>query len=413
MKGDLKTGNSLKILIISQYFPPDPGGNSTRVLNAIKGLERRKHEITAVVAFPHYPDGIIPPKYGGKALSIEAMGKHRIIRVWMPRLAHSKLFKRLILYVTFIASSLMALPFTKKADIIWAVSPNFFVFFSGIIFKMFKRARLTLDVGDLWPDAVVELEILKPNSLAVKLAAKLARIAYRIADVIIATSPNLRKGIIRYGVEPGKVHVVEEGVDTEIFHPVEDVESVKARFKLKGKFIAMYSGNIGPAYDFDTILVAAKILSLHPDIYFIIKGRGECLNDVLRKLRELKLNNILISTELLDFKEISSFINMADVFLLPMKNVYILPTKIYEYMACGKPVICCAKGETADLVRSLNVGLVVEPGNPEALAQAILTLYKNRDLLKKLGESGYSYVSKFLSIEKIGSRLERIFSSIV
>ena len=145
----------MRILVISQYFPPDGGGGSKRVANAITGLSKLGHQVEVVTGFPHYPHGIIPSRYHRKVYSQEIWKGVPITRVWLPALAHTGFLRRLVMYIAFALSALIALLFTSTPDIIWAANSNVFSSFPAIIFSLVKRAPVIRNVDDLWPETAI------------------------------------------------------------------------------------------------------------------------------------------------------------------------------------------------------------------------------------------------------------------
>jgi len=387
------------------------GGASTRVSNAIKGLKKRGHKIVVVTAFPHYPHGKIPQKYGKKALAFEKKDGVDIVRVWVPSLPHRGFAKRLVMYLSFTLSSLMALPFCGKVDVIWAVSPNFFVYISGVAYKIFKKASLVLDVVDLWPEALVNLGFLI-SSLTTSAVSHSVNILYKLCDAVTTLNSAMKREILKRGVSSLKVWVIENVVDLEIFHPYE----VRKPLMLQDKFIVMYSGNLGPAYDFETVLAAAGTFSGNNKVTFVLRGSGECEGEIKRRLERLKLDNVVLLTEVLRVEQVVDFLNMADAFLLPMKRVErpeaSFPLKLLEYLACGKPVICCAEGVSANFVKRSHSGVVVEPGDAKGLAGATSLLLEDEKLREEFGRSGVDYVSQRFSCDEMRRKLENVFMSV-
>jgi glycosyltransferase involved in cell wall biosynthesis len=392
----------LRICIISQYFPPDIGGASTRVSNAIKGLRSKGHEIFVVTAFPHYPHGHIPKEYRGRAFAVEGDEKVRVFRVWVPPLPHEGGARRLIMYASFALFSMLALPFCGKVNVVWAVSPNYFSSFPGLFYKLLKRSPLVLDVVDLWPEALVYLGFLKSRFIIGLINASVY-FFYTVSDKIITLNQFMKREILKRQ-RNSKVFVVENIVDSSVFRPI-DVE----RFKfLRDKFVVMYSGNLGHIYDFDTVLGAIKNLSYIQDLVLVLRGNGECAAEVHEKIGSFR--NAGLFTDVVAVKQVVEFLNMADVFLLPMKKLenceFSFPIKLVEYMGCGKPVISCAEGDIATLTRESGGGLVVQPGNIAGLSEAILRLYKDRKLCQEIGKKGEKYVIEHLSPEKMTCGLE-------
>lgn len=392
--------------MISQYFPPDVGGASTRVSNAIKGLRMRGHRVCVVTAFPHYPHGRIPKEYMGKAFAIEGDDAVKVVRVWVPPLPHDGGARRLVMYVCFTLFSLIGLPFSGQVDVIWAVSPNYFSSYSGLFYKLIKRRPLVLDVVDLWPEALVSLGFLN-SSLIVRFVSASVGLFYRLSDEIVTLNLAMKREILRRVKDVHKVFVVKNAVDLDVFRP----SKVKRPRFLRGKFVVVYSGNFGPMYDFDTVVGAAKNLIHVKDVAFVLRGNGELAAEIKEKITNLE--NVYLFTEVLDVEHVVEFLNMADAFLLPMRKLdnceVSFPLKLVEYLSCGKPVICCANGETAKFVYENNAGFVVEPEDVEALSKAIFRLYKAKKCGRRMGNEGRKVDLECYSYQRMATELENAF----
>jgi glycosyltransferase involved in cell wall biosynthesis len=398
----------MKVLIIAQYFPPDMGGASARAFNVAKGLCEKGCDIIVVAAFPHYPHGKVPLCYARKALAREDIRRIKVLRVWIPRLPHNSVVNRVLLHLSFIVSSLFALPSVGEPDVIWAANPNLFCFFSALVYGLVKRKPIVRNVDDLWPEVFYEMGVVR-SKLMKALLDFLAKLSYVLPVAITPISNGYKRRIVeKYGVSAEKFHVVEVGVDS--------VDSFLPDNNKKSRFVVMYSGVLGVGYDFETVLKAAGSLSQYEDIVFFIRGVGELAPKLERLIRELDLRNVMLDTQFLPKAELSVLLRSADVFLLPMASASFvdegLPTKVFEYHAYRKPIICCSKGEPARYVESLRAGLVVKPGDPDAVAQAVLKLYKDRKLAYELGLNGWRYVVENLTSERIGERMYNVFLSI-
>jgi len=402
----------MHVLIIAQYFPPDMGGGATRAYNVAKGLVLNGCKVTVVAAFPHYPHGNIPSEYKWKPLKIEWFECLKVIRTFVPPLASKGLTNRAILFLSFILSSLLAIPLTGKIDVIWAANPNILSIIPALVFSLFKRCPIALNVDDPWPEDLYNFNLIKEGSLLSKIAELLARIAYHKARLITPISPGYTTIITnKYGVKPDKIRVVRAGVDIHKFKPLK-----KARND--NKFRVLYTGAFSVAYDFDQILMAAKLIEQEDNqVEFIIQGGGELADHIKTKVKELKLNNVKIIDKVISRGEVAQLLNTADVLILPLKDFgkpYLgISSKLYEYQAAGKPIICCAKGQPAEYVKETRSGIVVKPGDYEALAKAVLYLKENPELAEELGGNGRKYVEDKLSIEKIGLQMVETFRTLL
>ena len=398
----------MHILVLCQYHPPDMGGGSRRVSNAIAGLEQLGHSIDIVTAFPHYPHGKVPSEYKRKLIAIEKESDKRIIRVWIPSIPHIGFMRRLLMYVIFAFTSLLALPTIRRPDIIWAANPNVFSSFPAMIYSLITRAPVVRGVDDLWPETAIHMGYL--GNKGRKVGETLARISYTLAKKITPISSAYSEVLIhKYGVVADKIVTVEVGVDTDVFHPNKSFAPIK-----ENQFTIVYSGLLGVAYDFETILEAANDLQTDSTIHFIIRGIGEMESSIRSAMIKRNLRNVTLSSDYLVQQKLIQLLANADVLILPMKSDEFsdigLPTKLLEYMACGRPIICISAGEPARIVKESNCGIVVSPHNTSELVTAIVGLKESSEL-EELGRNGRKYAEANFSLEKIASKLEAAFQS--
>jgi len=385
------------------------GGGATRAYNVAKGLVLNGCKVVVVSAFPHYPMGDIPKEYRWKPLKVEWFEGFKVVRTFVPPLASKGLMRRIVLLLSFIVSSLFAIPLIGEVHVVWAANPNVLSMIPAMVFGFLKKCPVTMNVDDLWPEDMYNLGLIQEKSIISKIAELLARIAYHKAKLITPISPGYVSIISdKYGVKLNKIQVVRGGVDTSKFKPMPG--------KNNGKFTVLYSGAFSVAYDFDQVLKAAKILENYEDVEIVLQGGGELLNYVKQKVAEMRLKNVRIIDKILSREDVAKLTGEADALLLPLRDFgrpYLgISSKLYEYQAVSKPVICCADGQPAEYVKETNSGIAVKPGDYEALAKAILYLKNNSDLARKLGNSGRRYVEDALSIEKIGKEMITVFNKV-
>jgi len=400
--------NCLKVLVLAQYFPPDMGGASARASNVVKGLLSKGCDVTVVAAFPHYPHGKVPREYRGKAIVSEKAGDAKVLRVWIPALPHSSIVNRVILHMCFIVSCLFALSFVGDFDVVWAANPNLFSFFPAVVYGFVKRVPIARNVDDLWPEVFYELGLVRSRLIRTVLDF-LAWLSYVVPAAVTPISAGYKRRIVsKYGVCAEKVHVVEVGVDR--------IEPLNVNKDSNERFVVMYSGVLGLGYDFDVVLETARILAKNEDVAFSIRGVGELASKLRRQIRELNLRNVVLDINFLPKDKLSVLLGSADVFVLPMASASFvdegLPTKVFEYQAYGKPIICVSSGEPARYVEATGSGLVVKPKDAYGFAEAVVRLYRDRKLAAELGWNGWRYVSENLTAEKIGERMYEVLASV-
>jgi glycosyltransferase involved in cell wall biosynthesis len=371
----------------------------------VKGLVLRGHEVEVITAFPHYPLGNIPTQYRYQLITIESGSGYRMIRVWLPGIPHQGFSRRLLMYLLFSITALFGLPIVKRPDVIWAASPSVFSSLPATIYSLVNRAPVVRNVDDLWPETTLQLGVL--NSKLTRFGEALAKLSYLLSKALTPISRAYCKLLTKkYEVPGSKLHVAEVGVDIGAF----SIQTVDEASK-NDKFTVIYSGLLGVGYDFEVVLQAAKQLQ-NNKVHILIHGTGEMEEWVRNEVIKQNLNNVTISSVFLEHTELIELLTSADAFLLPMKphksSDMGVPTKLLEYMACGRPVICSSAGESARIVEKAKCGIVVPPGDALALAGAISELAESRSRMK-MGLNGRTFAEEHYALEKIAIKLERAF----
>lgn len=396
------------IVIIAELFPPDMGGGSTRASNVVKGLVKQGCYVTVVTAVPHYPYGKDTVGYTFRPLSVENGRGYRVVRVSVPPLPSMGIFNRLILFATFSLMSLLGYPYSSGAQVIWAANPNVISFFPASVYGFLRGCPVVQNVDDLWPEAPAQLGMMS-SSLFVRIAGCIAGFVYRSASALTPISPEYVDVIIRnYSADPEKIYVIPSGVDTDVFKPGDSEKN--------GFFKVLYIGSFSVAYDFDCVLKAAELLREYDDVRFMLQGAGETLDRVRSSVTEMKLSNVDVINRIVSRKEVADALRSADVLLLPLGDSLSvqqgISSKLYEYQAVGKPIICCSNGMPGTYVSKTKSGLIVKPGDYEEMANSIIFLKDHMENSYKLGENGRRFVEDTLSIEKISLKVKHVLESI-
>jgi len=393
------------ILIISQYFPPDISGGGTRAYNYAKALQDKGYNVTVITAYPHLHESV-SKKYKFKLLAKEKMDEINIIRVWIPSILHTSAKNRIILHFTFLITCLFPL-ISIKTDAIFASEPNLFAIIPAYFYSKLKNADVIRVVDDIWPEAIYERGYVKSDFIK-KILNRLAKFSYDYPKFILPLT-DVGKNIIKktYSIDEEKIVVLGHGVNTKNY-----------QYKQKQKqqeFTLMYSGSLVESYDFDLIFDAAKKLQ-NEKIKFIIRGKGVLLSKLIDKKNQMNLKNVEIDTNLVPYEKISEALSVADAFLVPMKNEIALnstlPTKILEYQAIGRPIICCSEGAPGEYVEKTNSGIKVNYGNLDEFVNAILKLQNDDELCYSMGINSRKYVDNNLTFIKIGEKLSKMIESL-
>jgi len=404
----------LRICILACVFwPIYPGYGGAQHFVTAQALASLGYNVNVVTTFPIGPGSKRSFKFG--LIAREQLNGIKIIRVPAFRPSGPGLGRKFMFYLSFALTSLTALAFIRKADVILGLDPPApFLVPPGFLFSRLLRAKYIIRVTDLWPDVLFEFDIVK-SKLARKVATSITTMAYRIADHIIAFAPKIKPGITKYGIPDEKISIIELAVDTALFRPMPDArnQAVSLGFPSPdNRFVVLYSGAFALTYDFDTLLKAAKILESFQDILFALLGDGDARDHIKEKTAELELKNVIMLPPVSKSELVAQYINCSDVCVVPLKpemvtSMITRPSKTFEFWACGKPVIACSKDELAALIEQSQAGIALEPGEPEALAKAIEFLNSSRDVATDMGEKGRQFVLDNFSYQTLAANLEK------
>ncbi|MCV0399649.1 MAG: glycosyltransferase family 4 protein [Nitrosarchaeum sp.] len=393
--------DQLKILAITQYFPPDISGGSTRAYNYCKSISEQGYDVTVITAYPHQ-HGPVPKEYKWKLRVKEKMENLTLFRVWIPSLLHTSIRNNLILLSTFLLTSLFPL-FRTRPDIIILFEPNLFSIIPGYIYSKCRGGKIIRVVDDLWPEILYERGYVK-SKFSRWVLDRLTRLSYEFPKYLIPLNEEVKQVICKdHNTPEEKIKSISHGIDTKIFQYHE--------YKRKEEFIAMYSGSLVESYDFDIIINAAKKLE-NEKIKFIIRGKGKLLPYIEDLIKKLQVKNVVLDTDFIPLRELSETLAKADVLLSPMgkgKHLnFSLPTKILEYQSVGRPIVCSSNGAIGKYIESTGSGIRTEHENVDDFVEAITKLMKDEELCRKLGMQGRKNIEEFHDIGRIGEQLSEI-----
>lgn len=337
---------------------------------------------------PNYPQGKIFPGYGG-LFRREQRGGVSVLRTLTYPAQGVKFLPRLTSYFTFVFSSAaLGSAFLPPPDYLFVESPPLFLGLSGYWLSRLKSARMIFNVADLWPESAVRLGVLGRDTLAYRLSERLEKFCYRKAWLVTGQSKTILQDVEQRF--PGtRLFHLSNGVDTVLFTPENGTPAARASMSQNGDFLAVYAGLHGLAQGLEQVLEAAEMLQSAGGFQFVFIGDGPQKAALQAQASSRGLNNV----RFLDPRpsdEMPRLLASADVLLVPLKGFIpgAVPSKLYEAMGCGRPVVLMADGEAADVVRQADSGIVVEPGDIPGIANALRRLREESQLGARLGENG-------------------------
>ena len=284
---------SLRILYISQYFPPEVGATQSRAFDMAYYLSERGHKVTVLCEFPNHPSGILPARYRRKFWERRRMRRFRVCRCWVYATPQKTFVTRLLFYLSFMCSSIAAGLFLRdKFDVVYTTSPPLFVGVSGYILSRLKNAKFVFEVRDLWPESAVALGELR-NPGFIKRAGKLETFFYRKAEKIVGVTSGILENLMNRGVNPEKLQLIKNGTNIHLFKNRGDHK--KDDLNLRGRFVVGYFGIFGLAQGMEQLCELAERMKIYPDVHlsFMIKA-ANALNEVLR-ISTVRENPITVS----------------------------------------------------------------------------------------------------------------------
>ena len=405
----------MRILYLSQYFPPEIGATQTRAYEMARHLVSAGHQVTVLTEVPNHPSGIIPPEYRGKLYERVEMDGIDVIRVWVKAAPVKTFSTRMLFYTSYLINAALAglLLARGRYDAVYATSPPLFVGGAALILSYLRRTPLFFEVRDLWPESAVALGEMT-NPLAVAMAGKLEEMCYNRARCVVVVTRGIQRRLEARGFG-SKLAFIPNGANTELFRPDPDGgAALRASLGFRvpePKFLVLYAGIHGIAQGLETVLEAARRLAEDPGIHFLFVGEGPRKADLLAMRNEWGLANVTMLAEVPRCR-MPAYLSAADVALVPLRRLALfhgaVPSKMFDAWACGCPVILSIEGEAREVLERAQAGVFVQPENPEEMVQAILHLKNEHGERLRLGENGRSFVEQHYSRQRLAARLERL-----
>jgi glycosyltransferase involved in cell wall biosynthesis len=402
----------MKILYLSQYFPPEMGAPAARVSELSHHWVDAGHDVTVLTGFPHYPSGVVAPEYRKKLhrlIARETLDGIRVERTWLAVLPNCKTWERVLNYASFTVSAALRGSFLGRPEIVIATSPQLLECLAGLWIATLKRVPFVFEVRDLWPESLTVDASSTMSRWIRAVLKKIAELLYDRASHIVVVTPAFKTHIVeQYHVAPDKISIVMNGVEPCLFNPTGDNDSVVGEFELEGRFIVSFIGVLGNAHGLQTIAHAARRLQQSlPEVLFLLVGEGADKSNVQEQCAQIGLKNVLFLGQQPRSK-IPALIRASSVGLVLLKKSEVfktvIPTKLLEFMACGRPVILGVAGQARELVEQAGCGLCVAPEDSISLVEAIEQLYNDPELRSRLGTNGRAYVIKHLSRKETASQ---------
>ncbi len=370
----------MRILFLSDNFPPEYNAPATRTYEHCKEWVRLGAEVTVITCFPNFPSGKIYEGYKNKWKKVEYVEGIKVIRVWSYITANQGSFKRTADYISFAITSFWAGLFLSF-DIIIATSPQFFTAISGFGLGLFKRKKWVMEVRDIWPESIQAVEAINARWI-IDFLEKIELRLYRSAHRIIVVTDSFKSNLTNRGIAPDKVFVIKNGVDLSIYQPRPVNEALRNHLGLQEKFIVGYIGTHGLAHSLDFIIKSIAKLN-EPTFHFVFIGDGAEKVNVIQLAKKLHLNNVTFIDPVKKFN-IPEYLCALNVALVPLRKSStfesVIPSKVFETVAMNIPILLGVDGETRQLIEMYQAGIYFEPENESDFLEKLILI---RDTIAK------------------------------
>ena len=365
----------MKLLILTQYFPPEMGAPQARLYELATRLRDKGHDITVLTAMPNYPTGKVFDGYRRKLYAEERMNGIRVIRTWIYPSKSSRTLPRLLCYMSFVISSVaLGIWGLGRQDLVLFESPPLFLVPSGLIVGRATGARIVMNVSDIWPDIIVRMGHTTGGPF-LKAMEWLERFGYEHSDVVALTNPGAMRQI-QQRFPRVRTAVISNGVDTHLFRPALRSHEVRGALGAgPADFLVGYCGLHGLAQGLEVVVDAARRLRDHPGVKIVMVGDGPTKDQLVVSAEETGLENLKFFGRR-PKSEMPALVASLDASLVPL-SVHLpgtMPSKFYEALASGTAPIVAKGCEAEPLVNKHNVGRAFEPGDGGELARAVLDL---------------------------------------
>jgi glycosyltransferase involved in cell wall biosynthesis len=356
--------------------------------------------------------------YRGKAFLEETWEGIRVLRSWLYRNPPGGgLIPTLVNNTSFmLTSAAHALTRLGHADVLIASAPPLFPQVSGAVVSRLRGVPLVLEIRDLWPDYLVGMGVIKRGAASTRALFALERALLRRARHVVVVTESFRTRVVGKGVPPARVSVIPNGVDASYYYREPSDAPVHGLGRSRDEFVVGYLGTFGAGQHLESVVDAASLLAGEdPSIRFALVGDGPQRDRVVARATSLQLGNISIHPTI-PKDATRAFYNACDACLVPLAPVAVfqetIPSKIFEIMACERPVVACLGGEGRRIVEESGGGVTATPGDPRAIADAVLRLRRQSLTQRNLmGQAGRAYVLRHYKREALADRYLEILSA--
>jgi len=390
----------MHILFLSDNFPPEVNAPASRTHEHCRQWVAAGHQVTVVTCAPNFPRGRVFDGYRNAPWQWETIDGIRVLRVWSYITANEGFARRVLDYLSYMASATLASLFVRRVDVVVGTSPQFFTACAGWMVGALKRRAFVFELRDLWPESIKAVGAMR-DSTAIRYIEKLEMFLYRRAARIVSVTHSFRRTLGSRGIDTAKIDVITNGVDVSRFSPRPKDAALLRELGLDGCFVAGYIGTHGMAHGLETLLDAAQLLQGRnggASVRILLLGDGARKAELRALAAQRGLDKVLF-IDSVPKDQVVRYWSLLDVSIIHLRRTElfstVIPSKLFECMGMGIPVLHGVTGESADIVEREGVGRLFEPENAAALTDALLALQADPAQLARYRQNGLAAAGRY------------------
>ena len=376
-----------KIIFINRYFYPDHSATSQMVSDLAFDLGEQEWRVHVITSRQRYGDP------ASRLPAIETCQGITVHRIWTTRFGRLRLIGRSLDYVTFYLSAGWRLwRLARRGDIIVAkTDPPLISVVAGGVGRL-RAAVLVNWIQDLFPEVASALGVPGMNGWVASMLRRLRNASLRIARMNVVVGDHMAARVRGEGINASRIRIIHNWADGAAIRPQNGAENpLRQKWGLADKFVVGYSGNMGRAHEFTTILEAATLLNSEPEIVFLFIGDGAQRPWIEESVREKGLQNFVFKPYQ-SREHLAQSLSVADVHLISLRSGLeglMVPSKFYGIAAAARPVLYIGDldGEIGAILRKADCGVVISEGDAGSLAAQVRRLDSEYDLCLDMGRN--------------------------
>lgn len=389
----------MHILFLTHNFPPEVNAPASRTFEHCREWVKAGHRVTVITCAPNAPYGRVYDGYKNRLWQSQSMDGIQVVRVWSYLAANAGFLRRVLNYASYSVASIVAAVGVRKVDIVVGTSPQFFAACAARVVSGMKGVPFIFELRDLWPESIKVVGAMKEGRI-IRFLEHIELYLYKKAERVVSVTHSFKRALAERGVDDGKINVVTNGVDLAHFRPQPKDAALAGQYELEGKFVAGYIGTHGMAHALDTILDAAvRLRELDGDRFrFILIGDGAEKERLKQKSLDLGLLNVCF-VDSVSKHEIVRYWSLLDASIIHLRKTKlfetVIPSKLFESMGMGIPILHGVAGESAEIVNRHRAGLTFQPENAAELCEKLIQLEQNPLLLEQLAMNSRKAAPKY------------------